>query len=72
MSFRVCVCCGGTIRERGDVYSRNPNLCASCSSLTDGMPDSSLSGFPESIKRTVVRVDSHPAAVEPVKSVARR
>lgn len=72
MNFRVCMCCGGPIRERGDAYSRNPNLCASCSSLTDGMPDSSVSSFPESMEQTVVKVDFHSAPVEPVKAVTRR
>lgn len=29
--------------EHGNTLSRNPNLCASCSSLADGMDDSGLS-----------------------------
>jgi hypothetical protein len=28
--------------ESGNSLSRNPNICASCSSLADGMDDSSL------------------------------
>jgi len=28
--------------ERGNSLSRNPNVCASCSSLADGMEDPSL------------------------------
>lgn len=72
MNFRVCVCCGGPIRERGDVYSRNPNLCASCSSLTDGMPDSSLSAFPKPPEKILVKVDFHSPAIEPLKTGTRR
>jgi hypothetical protein len=37
MKARICVCCGEPISETGNALSRNPNLCASCSSLTDGM-----------------------------------
>jgi hypothetical protein len=44
MKARVCICCGEAIAEGGDALSRNPNLCASCSSMADGMeePDSSV------------------------------
>ena len=31
--------------EVGNALSRNPNLCASCSSLTDGMDQSRLSNL---------------------------
>lgn len=37
MKPRVCVCCGEPISEKGSALSRNPNMCASCSSLADGM-----------------------------------
>jgi hypothetical protein len=37
MKPRVCVCCGEPISEKGDALSRNPNMCASCSSLADGI-----------------------------------
>jgi RNA polymerase-binding transcription factor DksA len=40
MKPRICLCCGETIPEKGDEFSRNPNMCASCSSLADGMEDS--------------------------------
>jgi hypothetical protein len=33
--------------EQGDAFSRNPNMCASCSSMLDGMPESSVSSFPD-------------------------
>jgi hypothetical protein len=28
--------------EKGNVLSRNPNICASCSSMADGMEESSM------------------------------
>jgi hypothetical protein len=37
---RVCMCCGEPISEKGNTLSRNPNMCASCSSLLDGMTES--------------------------------
>jgi hypothetical protein len=42
MKRRICICCGEEISERGNVLSRNPNLCASCSSLADGMDDGEI------------------------------
>jgi hypothetical protein len=41
MNSRICICCGEPMPEEGNARSRNPNLCASCSSLFDGMEDSS-------------------------------
>ncbi|MGA2659040.1 MAG: hypothetical protein ABSH34_16180, partial [Verrucomicrobiota bacterium] len=35
----ICICCGERISETGRDFSRNPNLCPSCSSLWDGMED---------------------------------
>ena len=43
MNPRVCICCGQAIAETLNTLSRNPNLCASCSSLADGMDDSVVS-----------------------------
>jgi len=43
MMLRICVCCGEPIQEKGNALSRNPNLCASCSSLCDGMNESDAS-----------------------------
>jgi len=40
---RICICCGEPMVERGDALSRNPNVCASCSSLADGMEEASRS-----------------------------
>jgi formylmethanofuran dehydrogenase subunit E len=37
ITLRICICCGEPMVERGNVLSRNPNVCASCSSLADEM-----------------------------------
>ena len=37
MSPRICICCGELRTDSETNLSRNPNLCASCSSLMDGM-----------------------------------
>ncbi len=39
MQPRICICCGEPIAEHGHTLSRNPNMCASCSSLADGMEE---------------------------------
>jgi len=36
---RICICCGEPMVHHGNVLSRNPNVCASCSSLADGMEE---------------------------------
>ena len=43
MNSRICVCCGEPMPEKGNALSRNPNICASCSSMADGMEEFSLS-----------------------------
>jgi hypothetical protein len=45
MNSRICRCCGEAMPEKGNPLSRNPNICASCSSMADGMEES---GMPES------------------------
>jgi len=42
MNPRICRCCGEAIAEQGNALSRNPNVCASCSSMADGMEESNL------------------------------
>ena len=42
MMLRVCRCCGEPMSESANGLSRNPNICASCSSLADGMEESNL------------------------------
>jgi len=43
MKHRVCVCCGEPILEGGNAFARNPNVCASCSRLPDGLEESEVS-----------------------------
>ena len=45
MKPRICICCGESLGENGDARSGNPNMCACCSSLWDGMSEPSLSSF---------------------------
>jgi hypothetical protein len=40
MKPSVCLYCGELIAESGNALSRSSNLCASCSSLSDGMMES--------------------------------
>lgn len=40
MKPRICICCREPMSEKGNALSRNPNVCASCSSLADGMEES--------------------------------
>jgi hypothetical protein len=44
MKPQICICCGEVMSEHTSALSRNPNLCASCSSLADGdeVPDVKL------------------------------
>jgi len=35
----ICICCGEPMARGGGALSRNPNMCASCSSMADGMRD---------------------------------
>jgi len=39
MNRRICICCGEPMAATGNSLSRNPNVCASCSSLSDGMEE---------------------------------
>jgi hypothetical protein len=42
MKPTICICCGEPIADHGNALSRNPNICACCSSLADGMDEVSL------------------------------
>jgi hypothetical protein len=42
MTSRICVCCGDRFSIEVNTLSRNPNICASCSSMADGMEQSNL------------------------------
>jgi hypothetical protein len=35
MKPRICMCCGEPMAVRREAVSRNPNVCASCSSILD-------------------------------------
>jgi hypothetical protein len=63
MSPRICICCGETMTERGNALSRNPNICASCSSLADGMEESSLPALPETGSALSIQPPSPPRVV---------
>lgn len=71
MSLRICMCCGEPIAEKGNALSRNPNMCASCSSMSDGMPESNMSSFPDSDDSSLVALDAHPVTTESVTAFAR-
>ena len=47
MIYRICICCGESIPDKGNGLSRNPNVCSSCSSLMDGMEEASGQGAVE-------------------------
>lgn len=42
MTPRICICCGEPMSEKNTAFSRNPNICACCSSLADGMIDTEV------------------------------
>ena len=62
MSPRICICCGEPMSKNGNALSRNPNMCASCSSMADGMNDSNLPEPEEMTRRRWVSIE----AEEPV------
>jgi hypothetical protein len=47
MSPRICICCGEPIDPEWNFHSRNPNVCAACSSILDGMEESESRKRPE-------------------------
>jgi hypothetical protein len=55
MNSRICVCCGEPMPEKGNHLSRNPNICASCSSMADGMEESCI---PESSSPALERTEA--------------
>jgi hypothetical protein len=61
MNPRICICCGEPMAEHGGALSRNPNVCASCSSLADGLEECGLA----------VLLASDPAAQQPVFASAQ-
>jgi hypothetical protein len=64
MRPRICICCGETMSETGNLLSRNPNVCASCSSLADGMDDSSLATVDSAAPEVVPQIESPPGQAD--------
>jgi len=51
MNPRVCICCGEPMAENNHGLSRNPNVCASCSSMADGLGETvTLPSQPETAR----------------------
>jgi hypothetical protein len=69
MNLRICICCGEPMAEKDDALSRYANLCASCSSLLDGMSESSLSSLPAFDDKMPVKVDCSPSHGQTRQSV---
>ena len=64
MNPRICKCCGEPMAEKGSAHSRDPNTCASCSSLSDGMAESGLSSFPGIDDDILVKAHFHKVMIE--------
>jgi hypothetical protein len=60
MNSRICRCCGEAMPEQGNNLSRNPNICASCSSMADGMEDSGLRESASLPRNTVESIAEDP------------
>ena len=67
MNPRVCICCGEPMAENNHGLSRNPNVCASCSSMADGIGETSTppersesSRAPSSISESVPLTPADP------------
>ena len=45
MNTRICIGCGEPMPEKANALSGNPNLCASCFSMADGMEESDTPEF---------------------------
>ena len=56
--------------EKGNAFSRHPNMCAFCSSLLDGMPESNMTSFADLDDKRLVHVDLHQVMAEPVRAFA--
>jgi hypothetical protein len=72
MSPRICVCCAEPITGQGESFSGNPNLCASCSKLSEDMPESSPSSIPDFDEMNAGGTDFESAADELVTAFAHR
>ena len=72
MSPRICVCCAEPITGQGESFSSNPNLCASCFKLSEGMSESSPSSILDFDEMNAGGTDFEPVATESVPEFARR
>jgi hypothetical protein len=68
MNPRICVCCGEIMGERGNALSRNPNMCSSCSSLSDGMEDD-ISTLPAALQKPQRQVEAQSPESRPEEVV---
>ena len=55
---RICICCGEPMASGRNALSRNPNICASCSSILDGMEE------PEDLEAEKASVEQQSSHVE--------
>jgi len=62
MNPRVCICCGEPMAENNHGLSRNPNVCASCSSMADGIAETEA--LPERAA-TALDLSSVPGPIPP-------
>ncbi len=58
MKPRICRCCGVDILSKEGTISRNPNLCASCSSMADGFEYDTAAPQPP-CKATIPEVEAY-------------
>jgi hypothetical protein len=65
---RISICCDEPMVELGNLLSRDPNVCASCSSLADGMEEE----VRESNAPLGGRAEGHGAATSAVIPTALR
>ncbi len=47
MRLQICICCGETIAGTRDAFSCNVNVCASCFSASDELPEPGASSVPD-------------------------
>lgn len=62
MTPSTCICCGEGFSKQANSLSRNPNICASCSSMVDGMDEVSVAGTAD--VRQIQPQPRDPVAVE--------
>ena len=72
LNMAICMCCCEPMPKGGNALSRNPNVCASCSSMVDGMGDSNpvaeLSSAIETPPPVDVRTEKRVAEINQLKA----